>query len=188
MRDVETNSLWSHLLGKAMRGEFKGIELKILPGVMTTWSEWCLRHPRTTLLGMSRTTRSYREALWKKPRKFVYGVHLGADRPSPAVALKRLQEEPVFNFESAGHLVLVTAGEKGTRARAFNRKLKGGVCSFSAAGQGVMTDDRTFSRWDVATGECLEGKLKGTVLTILPGTLSFRSAWQEFFPEGRIFE
>ena len=188
MRDVETNSLWSHLLGKAMRGEFKGTELKILPGVMTTWSEWCLRHPRTTLLGMSRTTRSYREAVWKKSRRFVYGVHLGAGRPSPAVSLKRLQQESVFNFESAGHVVLITAGEKGVRARAFNRKLKGEILVFSASGKGVMTDDRTSSRWDVVTGECLGGKLKGTVLSVLPGTISFRTAWEAFFPEGRIVE
>jgi hypothetical protein len=40
----------------------------------------------------------------------------------------------------------------------------------------------------VFTGECLGGKLKGTVLSILPGTISFRTAWEAFFPEGRIVE
>ncbi len=188
MRDLETNSLWSHLLGKAMRGELKGTELKILPGVMTTWEEWRLRHPKTTLLGMSRTARSFRQAVWKKPGQFVYGVHLGAGRPSPAVAFRRLQQEPVFNFEAGGHLLLATAGSRGIRARVFNRRIKGEVYSFSEARRGVMTDDRTSSRWDVATGECLDGKMKGAVLNVLPGTVSFRSAWRDFFPDGRIFE
>ena len=84
--------------------------------------------------------------------------------------------------------MLITAGEKGVCARAFSRKLKGEILVFSASGKGVMTDDRTSSRWDVTTGECLGGKLKGTVLSVLPGTISFRTAWEAFFPEGRIVE
>ncbi len=187
MRDLETNSLWSHILGKAMRGELEGSSLKILPSIMTTWSDWRLCHPGTTLLGMSRTSRTYKGSLWKQPRRYVYGLHLPTGQ-SPAVALKRLQEAPVFNFELAGYAVLITSGHRGAGASSFGRMVNGRTLVFSTAENGLMTDDRTSSRWDTVTGKCFEGPMKGEALSIIPGMISFRSAWEAFFPEGRLVE
>ena len=52
----------------------------------------------------------------------------------------------------------------------------------------MMTDDQTSSLWDTATGNCFEGPMKGEVLGIVPGMISFRSLWQVFFPEGKLVE
>ena len=188
MRDVETETLWSHLLGKGMRGELKGVQLEVLPGTTTTWAEWKERHPETTLLGMSRTARRYNEEVWRKPERFVYGVHLGADSPSPAVTIGKLQKESLVQFEAAGKKMLVTYAKHGSRAQAFERILDGKEIQFAVAEGERMKDRATSSTWDVVTGECLKGKLQGKKLTILPGTISYRTAWEQFFPKGEVIE
>ena len=35
MLDQETKSLWSHILGQAMRGPLKGTRLEVIPSTMT---------------------------------------------------------------------------------------------------------------------------------------------------------
>ena len=47
MQDKETGSLWSHLLGRAMRGDLQGQRLDRLPGLMTDWKTWRELYPQT---------------------------------------------------------------------------------------------------------------------------------------------
>ena len=47
MGDVETGSEWSHLQGRCNAGKHKGVELKTIPSVITTWSAWKRDHPET---------------------------------------------------------------------------------------------------------------------------------------------
>ena len=62
MYDVETRSLWSHLLGEAMAGPLKGTVLGQVPSVMVDWKTWKSRHPQTTVLNLSRTSAAYRRS------------------------------------------------------------------------------------------------------------------------------
>jgi hypothetical protein len=188
MRDVETGSLWSHLLGKSMHGKLKGAELEILDGVMTTWGEWKDLHRETTVLGMSRTAKRFDEQVWNKPDRFVYGVHLGAGKPSPAVALRKLKAERVVNVKADGKRVVVTCSKSGSRAQAFESAIEGTVLNFKPGPEDMMIDEATGSSWSLTEGLCTEGKMKGKRLTRHPGTVSFRAAWERFFPEGKIVE
>ena len=188
MRDIETGSLWSHLLGKCMEGELKGTELKLLPAAMTTWAEWKKRHPATSVLGMSRTAQRYNEKVWSNPGRYVFGIPLGAARASPAVAIEKLMSVHVMNLDAAGEAVVVTFAPEGQRAQAFDRKLGEKIFKFETAGNGRMTDRTTSSTWDAVTGECVAGKLKGKKLMLRPGTISYRQAWKAFFPKGKIAE
>ena len=76
MRDLETKSLWSHHLGRAMDGKLKGAELDVLPAVLTTWKEWQARHQGSDVLAMKRTVNSFREQTLQNPKKFVYVIFL----------------------------------------------------------------------------------------------------------------
>ncbi len=58
MVDTETESLWSHLLGKAMEGELKGTVLETLPATMVSWQSWKADHPATTVTASGMTTSS----------------------------------------------------------------------------------------------------------------------------------
>lgn len=50
MYDRETGSLWSHLLGAAIRGPLEGATLATIPSTFTSWSEWRRSHPGTLVL------------------------------------------------------------------------------------------------------------------------------------------
>ena len=48
--DRATGSLWSQLLGRAVRGPRTGERLRLLPSRLTTWGEWREGHPDTEVL------------------------------------------------------------------------------------------------------------------------------------------
>ena len=54
MYDTETDSLWNQFTGRPVVGELtgSGIELKILPVVITAWEDWLAAHPDTTALSL----------------------------------------------------------------------------------------------------------------------------------------
>jgi len=54
MYDHKTKSMWSTIEGKPVVGPLvgKGIQLKPLTVVTTTWGEWKKRHPKTTVLSL----------------------------------------------------------------------------------------------------------------------------------------
>ena len=54
MYDTETESLWNQFTGRPVVGELtgSGIELKILPVVITSWRDWLTAHPDTTALSL----------------------------------------------------------------------------------------------------------------------------------------
>jgi hypothetical protein len=50
MLDRETETLWSHVTGEAIRGPLAGKKLEALPVVQTTWERWLKAHPETQVL------------------------------------------------------------------------------------------------------------------------------------------
>ena len=188
MRDLETGSLWSHLMGKAMKGDLKGTELEMLDGTLATWGEWRTQHPKTTVLAMSRTARGFDESVWKEPGRFVYGVRLGPLKPKPAVALPHLVKVRVVQVSADGNPIVFTIGGGGMRVQAFDPTVDGSVLRFRAGKDGAMLDQETGSRWNVVTGECVTGSMKGQRLSVRPGMISYRKAWTAFYPDAKIVE
>jgi hypothetical protein len=58
MQDKETGSLWSHVTGVCLEGEYKGTQLEMIPVVQTTWSQWVADHPETRVLKKSEEIKS----------------------------------------------------------------------------------------------------------------------------------
>jgi hypothetical protein len=50
MYDHETESLWGHVVGKAIDGPLMGAGLDMYPATQTTWAAWVLAHPNTLAL------------------------------------------------------------------------------------------------------------------------------------------
>lgn len=188
MRDLETETLWSHLLGRGMRGPHEGVELEKIPGAMTTWGEWKERHPETTLLALSRTARHFDDSVWKRPQKFVYGISLGAAKPSPAFSLKRLQKEGVVLMRSEAADLVATHLAKGGSVQVFKARLDGQRMTFVAVATDLMKDLETGSIWSRVSGQGLSGPLEGKQLIEVPGTVSFRDAWEAFYPDDSIID
>jgi hypothetical protein len=59
MFDQETETLWSQMMGEAMRGPLVGERLEILPATLTDWRSWVTRYPETTCMFMDRTADAY---------------------------------------------------------------------------------------------------------------------------------
>lgn len=179
MRDKETGSLWSHLLGEAMQGPLKGAELERLPSAMTSWKSWRKEHPGTTVVMLPRTSRRFLTSYYRNPKAFVMGYVSGAE--SRAWGFEQMEQHPVINdvFDKTPLLVVFETESKAPYL--YERRLAGKTLVFVFAG-GKLLDAGTRSEWNPATGKCVRGTLQGKQLKPLPGIVSFRRAWQNFHP------
>ncbi len=180
MSDKETGTLWSHILGEAKRGPLKGAELESIPSAMTNWKSWRAKHPKTTVVLLSRTSRQFQTNFYRNPKAFVMGYASGEQ--SRAWGFDFLQKQPVVNDTFHKQPVLVTFDAKSFAPYLFSRKLGDRLLTF-VWNAGKLQDAKTKSTWDLTTGRCLQGELAGKQLTPLPGIISFRRAWQNFHPD-----
>jgi hypothetical protein len=185
MRDVETGSLWSHLLGRCMAGDLMGTELKILPSVMTTWEDWRDRHPNTSVLNLSRTAEEFDREVYSRAERFVFGIRFRGK--TKAYPLDVLAENPLIQETFNDRELVVVFDSDSTRTAAYERRLDDQVLDFgSELKEGKLVDKETGSHWDPWTGKALSGPSEGTQLARVNGIISYRRAWQTFYPETAI--
>lgn len=180
MIDLETRSLWSHLLGQAMRGPLKGKELEMLPSVMTDWATWHMQHPDTTVLNLRRTSNRYQRNFYRQPSQFVIGMAAGGS--ARAWPLDQLVNHPVVNDTFGVDPILIIFMRDSATALAFDRRVKGQTLTFRTA-EGKLLDEQTGTQWDPASGQAVAGPLQGEYLARRIGVVSYRRAWRDFHPE-----
>ncbi len=186
MMDVETKTLWSHILGEAMQGKLKGTQLQTLPADLVTWKAWKKQHPKTSLLNLSRTSRNYTREFYRRPGAFVLGFVLDGKPYHASFAF--LKDSPLVNFTIGKQALLLTYEEGSTAARLFSRSLDGMQLTFIEGGRGTLKDKQTGSIWNRSTGVAISGKLKGKALKTRVGIPSFTRAWQRFHPKSRAIQ
>lgn len=197
MYDRFTDSLWQQFTGRPVVGPLtgSGVVLKMLPLVITEWSNWFARHPGTTVLSLDTGfTRDY------APGAAYRDYFASKDLMFPALTKDRRlpRKDLVFGLEAPG-------GAKAWPLSAF----KGGkvindrvgtldvVLVGDAAGETVRAYDakgRTFAagptpdllragaeEWRV-TEPALVGP-NGKTLPRLPGHLAYWFAWAGYFPD-----
>ena len=169
-----------------MRGKLKGTELEVIPSLMTDWKTWRTRHPKTTVVTLSRTARSFRISMYKNLSQFVIGMTRGdLER---AWAFDQLAKQPLLNETFAKKEIVVFFEPKSSTAFVYYRKLKDGkVLTFSQK-TGTLIDDQTKSTWDATTGLAMAGPLKGKSLKLVPAIVSFKRTWKAFHPDSSYFE
>ena len=113
--DLETDSLWSQLGGKAVTGPLAGTSLRLLPSTMATWAQWKEQHPETTVLSFQTGYRRdysrdpYRE--WPLDRRLALVVsYPTAAKIYPFSALKKIG--PTLRDEMAGKALTITFDAK----------------------------------------------------------------------------
>ena len=186
MQDAETNTEWSHILGKGMRGQLTGRKLKPLITDMVTWSVWKQQHPDTTVLNMSRTTSNYSKEFYRQPKNFVFGFE--ANGESWALPMNELIENPVHSFEIDGVPLVATFESDGAVTHLFSRVVDGRTLTFQQVDGPTMKDRETNSIWSLGTGKAINGELKGSTLNQRVGIMSFRRAWVTFHPDSQDVE
>lgn len=186
MIDSETDSLWSHLLGEAMRGELKGAQLELLPSLMTDWGTWRKLHPETTVVMLKPTADRFNRGFYKNSRhQFVLGYVEGED--AVAWSYEALKKQPTVNDKLGDVPLLVVFDSPSSTAFLFDRRLADRTLSF-AMQDGRLLDNETKSSWNALTGQATAGPLEGQQLKPLAGVVSFRRAWKIFHPTTRLWE
>jgi len=185
MMDLESKSLWSHLLGKAVEGQHKGTLLKVIPSDITTWGGWKGEHPKTTVLNLSRSSRQFVKDFYKAPSRFVvgfkgrYGMH--------HVSMTQLLKQPVANVDARGKPLLIVFDPNGTSTRVFGRRVDERLLTFNAHDNKTLQDAETGSIWN-RRGEAVSGPLLGRKLLQHVSIPSFKRAWETFHPDSHLID
>ncbi len=179
MVDQETGSLWSQMMGQAMRGPLTGTKLENIPARMTDWQTWKEKYPHTTVLIMSRTSARYDRSFLGPDRGI--GIGLVAGGQARYWSYSRLNDNPVINDQLGELRLLVVIERQSLTPAIYSRQLGDRELSFALV-DGQLTDVETNSVWDLLTGVAIEGDLKGQTLAQLPGFTSDAAVWSLYFP------
>ena len=184
MYDAETQSLWSLLLEKSVRGKMAGTKLKTLPSELTTWKKWKALHPETTVLNMSHMQDRFVREFYDEPHPFVFGFI--ADRPYH-ITLETLRKASVLDLSLRDDNFVATLDEETFSIHLFSRDVDGQELSFKAVEPRenmsvLMQDDQTMSIWDGYSGIAIDGLMKGKQLVQEIGTIAYTQNWKAFYP------
>ncbi len=180
MIDEETESLWSHLLGKAMQGPLQGETLEVIPSIMSDWKSWLQAYPETTVMILPRTAVEYRNYLHRDPRGLLIGLTEG--ELSKAWDLEGMKNHPVLNDQIGTRQVLLIFDRASGTPQIYDRNVGERLLHFDFL-EGKLVDRETKSQWDLMTGEALTAPLRGNRLARLPGIVSSHHAWHIFHPD-----
>lgn len=209
--DDLTESLWSQILGRAVRGSRTGERLSLRPSTMTTWGEWRDSYPETevllpppeseTVTGRGRrnyNTNPYSDYEDTQPPDFSVGEGYGDDElPPRALVLGVATDEAAtaYSFrvvreagdvinDRVGDLPVVVASTHDSIV-AYDRRAGGEAVDFGRDGDALVGGG---SRWGVVSGRAREGPHAGIELDRANDrNPMFWFAWQDFFPGTDIY-
>ncbi len=206
MKDLQTDSVWSHLDGVALTGELAGTRMELAPVMHATWDEWRRLHPDTLVLSEdTRWKRSYRNPVLGRPglggsfvesvlrwdsrlpqSTLVVGVEVNGSYG--AYVLDLLDETGrVANDEIAGQPVVVWYAPEAVSAAAYSRLVGDMTLEFRVVSENRFEDAATGSTWDLQ-GLAVAGELKGTRLEYVPSFITEWYGWAAFHPETAIYD
>lgn len=204
MYDHQTNSLWSHILGQAIAGDYQGTQLSVVAALQTDWKTWKELHPDTLVVAPRLFGRDGYSGYYLSPSAGVLGRSTNPDEDLPtkeyvigvrlegevkAYPFSVLNRQPVVN-DTVADVQLAVFFDKATASGAvFSRKLDDGrVLTFeSGATSRLVIDTQTQSEWDIFTGTATSGPLQETQLVQIPITYAFWFGWADYHPEGSVY-
>jgi len=178
MIDSKTESLWSHILGEAMRGPMIGTKLETIPSVMTEWSDWKVSHPDTTVVLMPRATSAYSRGFHNPDSGLLIGLLTSTG--SKSWQFPTLYRSSPVNDTVDGIPVVVSLKRETFTATIFDRRTGGRELTFRSRGDDII-DLETESTWDLLSGLAVSGSLQGERLQLLPGIVSDSAVWSLYF-------
>jgi hypothetical protein len=204
MYDRETDTLWTHVDGKGIKGSLAGRVLEVVPSVHATWKEWKQLYPDSLVLKKRGAPRSVYESYNRDPNKIgISGRRLrdkrlpakvriiGVRTESAAMAFveQDVREARLVQADVGGLAVVLIAAAKDHPIVTFSRRAAGRVLSFRLVegSPSAFEDTDTGSRWSVADGRAVSGPLKGAKLERAPAYPAFWFGWLNYFPSTEVW-
>ncbi len=191
-------------------GGEKGERLTAIPTLETNWGAWNAAYPGTVAYemkpkfqaaalpdGVSEESRSTRPATVDTrldPEARVFGLDLGTEQIAwPLAAI--FPEGGKGHLSQSGSKYLVIADGASQAVAAYQPRTEGDdprdltlrLRTEGADGPGIVVDEQTGSRWDIA-GRCVDGSLKGRSLKWLPGVKVKWFAWSHAYPGTKLVD
>jgi len=158
MYDIQTHSLWTQILGKAVVGPKTGRTLRRIPVLHTTWSEWLTENPRTQVVSFKTGyRRDYKRSPYMgyaRTGKRYFPTSGSDDRLEP--------KDMVFGVEWKGQSVAMLLDELKVKKQMRTQ----------------LGSDKIILLYRHGPRAYLEIEKKE-----IPGTLAFWFAWSTFYPD-----
>jgi len=183
MIDEETESLWSHIMGEAMKGPLVGEKLAVVPSLMADWKSWKQTYPDTTVMILPRTTETYRNDLHRDPHGLLIGLVDGTS--AKGWDLEGVQHHRFINDVFGTTLVLLLHDPDSGTPIIYERTVDEQPLEFHLD-DGHLVDRETKTKWELLSGLAISGPLKGHRLRRLPGIVSDHNPWFAFHPESEL--
>ncbi len=197
--DSRTRSWWRQVNGEAIAGALKGHSLKEIPSEQMRLDAWIRRHPETLIMqpdslfkhqyagmkdydeGKDRSQLTGRDTLSWKEKSWVIGVV--SESNSKAFDWADLAKARVINDEIEGTPIVIAIESDTASFHAWKRDAGAGALTFvySDSTKSLM-DTNSRSVWDW-NGQCVDGKLKGTILQPVQAYQEFWHSWRTFHPQ-----
>lgn len=212
MYDQATDSLWSQIEARAINGELVGEELQLVPSTLTTWGEWTVEYPDTSVLlpppesgtitdaaprgydtdpygGYEFSSRIGIGGSYDDDRLHPKATVLGVTREGDARAypLDRVIEAGGVVNDEVGDTPIVVAvtGDGDGSLVGYERQVDGESLTFEKDGAALVAGG---SQWNPLTGGATDGPYEGTTLTVAnERSPMFFFAWLEFYPETTVY-
>lgn len=193
--DEETQSLWSQIDGKAIKGVLTGRVLTRIPSVRTDWSNWETLHPSTLILEPPSNIQygihpygNYKrndDVLFPhqfddpslRPKDSVLGIDLNGTYS--AYPISRLSNERVVMDVVDSTRIVVTYAHGAAFVYVADDR------SFTYISDSTMEDQYT-NRWNMTTGISENGNQSLTSLQA-NSTVSYWFAWLNFHPRTKLY-
>lgn len=166
--DLQTESLWSQIMSKAISGKLIGTPLPQLPARHTTWSDWKAQHPETLVLdNRTRLRRNYNTnpyAGYERTKRLMFPVNEKSDREiHPKASVLGIQ--------------------LGNQSKAYL------LSAFAKSNQTIMNDQIADQRITVHyNADARTAWVTDASGAELPSTIAFWFAWYAFHPQTAVVE
>jgi hypothetical protein len=203
MFDRQTDTLWTQVDGRGVRGPLAGRALAIVPSVHATWAEWKRLYPDSEILKKGAMFRSPYESYARSGRIGVTGRRNPDDRLAgktrilgvrhdgdrAAYPIDRIREARLVHDTVGDVPIVLAAPARELPVVLFDRRVDGRTLTFTLSEDlpAHLRDEETGSLWDVAAGAALEGPLKGRQLERVSAVPAFWFGWAGYFPNSRIW-
>ncbi|MBM3779470.1 MAG: DUF3179 domain-containing protein [Acidimicrobiia bacterium] len=201
MYDRQTDSLWTHVDGLAIRGPLAGRRLQLVPALHATWKQWRTLYPDSTVMRKRGEFRTPYESYNRNPSEIgilgrrnpdarlppkerILGVRAGDSEM--AFPLAAVRDARLVQARVGDQPVVVVAPGRNLPVIVFDRRVDGTPLDFTLAEtadhQPVLRDTASGTTWSLADGRGLEGPKAETRLLRATTLPAFWFGWRSYFP------